>query len=349
LVGDKIGFYNSDNVEMAGAFAQAEYSKNDFTAFVTLSGSESADRRTDYFTYLNGDPNQTTPWVKFFTYQVKGGANYNINEHMNVFANIGTITKPPFFDKGVFENFTNVVNPNPVDEKLFSYELGYGYKMAGFSAKINVYRSEYKNQTFTSNFTDNAGNIFTGNISGVNSLYQGAELELKAKPVKFITLNASVSLQDNYYTNNPGPANIYNSSQAIVKTIPVSYIKNIKIGDAAQATGYLGVDIDFSSQLRLGADYLYQGNYSSRFLFANITTAGLAPFKIPDFSVVNLNGSFKFKLAGLDAALIANVMNLMNTKYISDSLDASATGQAGNVSVYYGLGRTFTTGLKIKF
>jgi iron complex outermembrane receptor protein len=348
VVGDKFSYYNKDDVEMAGAFAQAEYSKNDFTAFVTLSGSTSADRRTDYYNYLNSDPNQTTPWVKFFTYQVKGGANYNISEHMNVFANIGMITKPPFFDKGVFENFTNVINPHPVDEKLFSYELGYGYKISGFSAKLNLYRSMYKDQTLTSSFTDNSGNIFTGNVSGANSLYQGAELELKARPVKFITLTGMVSIQDNHYTNNPGPATVYDNSNAVVGTISKAYLQNIKIGDAAQTTAALGVDIDFSPQLRFGADY-YTGNYYSRFSFANITTPGLTPYKIPDFSVVNLNGSFKFKLAGLDAALIANVMNLMNTKYIADSFDAAASGDPSKVSVYYGLGRTFTTGLKIKF
>ena len=146
VVGDKIGYYNKDAVQTAGAFAQAEYSKKAFSAFVTLSGAEQGDQRQDLFNYLNSDPAQTSPWVKFFTYQAKTGANYNINDQMNVFANIGYITKPPFFDKGVFQNFTNVVNPNPVDEKLFSYELGYGFKISGFSAKLNLYRSQYNDQ-----------------------------------------------------------------------------------------------------------------------------------------------------------------------------------------------------------
>jgi len=167
LVGDKFGFYNKDAIQTAGAFAQAEYSKNAFTAFVTLSGATQGDKRTDYYNYLNTDPAQTSRWVNFLTYQAKTGANYNINDQMNVYANIGYITKPPFFDVGVFQKFTNQINSNPIDEKLFSYELGYGFKLPGFSAKVNLYRSLYMDQTQTSTFTDSQGNIFTGNVAGV--------------------------------------------------------------------------------------------------------------------------------------------------------------------------------------
>jgi iron complex outermembrane receptor protein len=73
------------------------------------------------------------------------------------------------------------------------------------------------------------------------------------------------------------------------------------------------------------------------------------PYKLPNYSIWNLNGVFRFKIAGLDAVIIGNVNNLLNTKYIADSYDANLTGNANNVLVYYGLGRTFVTSLKIKF
>ena len=104
-----------------------------------------------------------------------------------------------------------------------------------------------------------------------------------------------------------------------------------------------------SPQFRVGGDYFYYGNYYSKFTFTNVTAPGQVPYQIPNWSMFNLNADFKFKLGGFDASLIANVMNLMNTKYISDAFDGNATGLAQNVSVYYGLGRTFTTGLKVRF
>jgi outer membrane receptor protein involved in Fe transport len=169
------------------------------------------------------------------------------------------------------------------------------------------------------------------------------------RPIKEINLHGMLSLGDWYYTNNAGPASVYNSSQQVVSTIPLAYLKGMKIGDAAQTQAALGIDIDLSSQFRIGGDAYYYGNYYSRFNFASVTSAGRVPYIIPDWTAINLNAVFKFKIAGLDASLIANVFNLMDTKYISDSFDSSALGAASGVSIYYGLGRTFTTGLKIKF
>jgi len=180
-------------------------------------------------------------------------------------------------------------------------------------------------------------------------MHEGAELELNFKPVRAVTLHGMLSVGDWYYTKDAGPASVFNSSQVVVATIPVAYLKGIKIGDAAQTTAALGADIDATSELRLGANATYYGNYYSNFNFANVTTPGRMPYKLPGWTMLNLNGSFKFKLAGLDASLIGNVFNVANIKYISDAFDASALGVASGVNVYYGLGRTFTTSLKVKF
>jgi iron complex outermembrane recepter protein len=349
VVGSKVGFYNRDYVESAGAFAQAEYSKNAFTAFVTLSGSEDADKRTDFFNYLNSDPLQTSRWVNYTTYQAKTGANYNINSQMNIFANIGYLTKPPYFGN-VFENYTNQINKSAVTEKLFSYELGYGFKTADFSAKVNLYRTQYSDRAFASTYADATTNqIYTTNISGVGELHQGAELELKYRPIKEISVGGMLSLGDWYYTSNAGPVSVLNNQGAVVSTVKQVYLKNQKVGDAAQTTAAAFADFNILPQIKLGVIYNYYGNYTSYVPFQNYTSANLQPYKIPNYSLWSLNGVFKFKMAGFDSELIGTVNNLLNTKYISDSEDQYGAGQANGVNVYYGLGRVFTTGLKVKF
>lgn len=349
LVGDKVGYYNRDFVESGGVFAQAEYSKKDFSLFITLSGSGEGDKRADYFTYLNSDPTQTSGWQRFFTYQAKTGANYNINDHMNVFANIGYMTKPPYFDN-VFEKFTNQVNDKTIPEKLFSYELGYGYKTAGFGAKLNLYRTSYMDKSFSNSYTDIATNqLFGVNISGVNELHQGVELELNSRPSRLVDLRGMLSIGDWYYTSNAGPATAYNAQHQAIGTLKEVYLKNLKVGNAAQTTGSLGAEINLLHDLKIGADYFYYGNYHSYFLFTNLTKPGLNPWVIPNYSIWNLNAVFKFKIAGLNSLLIGNVQNLLDTKYISDSFDTYASGDPNQVLVYYGLGRTFTTTLKINF
>jgi iron complex outermembrane receptor protein len=349
VVGDKIGYYNRDYVESESAFAQAEYSKNDFTAFLTLTGAENGQKRADYFNYLNSDPNQTSPYVNHTSYQAKTGANYNLNAQMNVYANIGYLTKPPYYGT-TFENYTNQVNKSAVDEKLFAYELGYGFKSSGFSAKIDLYRASYKDRSDQTSYFDSATNqLYSANVTGVDELHQGIEAALTWRPIKEILIRGMVSLGDYHYTNNPGPTTVVNSQQQVIATVNQIDLKNEKIGDAPQTTASLNMEVTVMPQVRVGVIYNFFGNYTSNVPFYQYTSANLHPYIMPDYSLWGLNGVWRFKMAGFDASLIATVTNLLNTKYISDATDNNATGQASNASVYYGLGRLFTTGLKVKF
>lgn len=355
-VGDKISFYNKDAVASGGVFAQTEYTKNDITAFITLSATGTSDQRKDFFNYLDSDPRQSSPWVKFFSYQLKGGVNYNLTSQQNIFANIGYITKPPYFDV-VFQKFTNTVNPGSVPEKLFSYELGYAFKSPKFNANLNLYHSQYNDQSFSTPLVDRNNNLYNVNISGVNELHQGAELELKYKPTKIVTINGMLSVGDWHYTKNTGPVSVYTDANAFVATVASTLVKGIKVGDAAQTTAALGTDIDVVPSVRLGANAYYYSNYTANFTFSNLTPALLTqygtdaftPYKIPSYMLLNLNAVFRFKIAGLDGSFLANVNNVLNTKYLSDVLDANATGRAESTAVFYGLGRTFTTGIRVRF
>jgi len=349
MVGDKIYYYNKDYVLTEGAFAQAEYSKNNFSAFATLSASNNSDKRIDYFNYLNSDPNQTSKYANFLTYQAKGGANFNITDQMNIFANVGYVTKPPFFGT-VFENFTNQINASAVPEKLFSYELGYGFKSSIFSAKVNLYRSTYKDETKSTAYYDATTNLqYSVNLTGVDELHQGVETELTLRPMKGVSLRGMVSVGDYHYTNNAGPASVYNNQQVLVGTVKEVYIQGMKVGDAAQTTAGFNLDVNVMPDLKLGAVYNFYDNYTANFNFSNITTPGLTPYKLPYYSLFDLNGVFKFKIGNFNSSLIGTVNNLFDTKYISDAYDAAASGQASQLNVFYGLGRTFTTTLKVRF
>ncbi len=351
VVGDKIYYYNVDYVASESAFAQAEYSKKDFTAFVTLTGANNGQKRTDYFTYLNNDPNQTTPYVYYKSYQAKGGANYNISSAMNLYANIGYLTKPPYYGT-VFENFTNQINKNAVDEKLFSYELGYGFKSSTFGAKLDLYRTSYKDRTDQASYYDLTTNqLYSANVTGVDELHQGIELVLQWRPVKEISIRGMLSVGDYYYTNNPGPTTVFNNQEKAIKTINKIYLDNEKIGDVPQTTGSINMDLQVMPKLKFGVLWNYFTNYTANVPFQNYSTLNLHPYLVPAYSIFALNGVLNFKMAGFDASLTGTVTNLLNSKYISDGTDNGATGQASNpnLNVYYGLGRVITTGLKIKF
>ncbi|WP_461451831.1 TonB-dependent receptor [Mucilaginibacter sp.] len=350
-VNGKIDYYNRDYVESGGAFAQAEYSKNNFTAFVTLSGSEDADARRDYFNYLDNDPAQKSRWVNFTTYQAKGGANYNINSQMNVYANVGYLTKPPYF-AGVFVDYTNQINNKAITEKLFDYELGYNYKISTLSLKLDAYRTSYKDRALASTVTDSqTGDISTINVSGVNAIYQGVELELNYKPVQQVLVGGMVTVEDNYYTANAGPASLVNSAGQVVATQSVIDLKNEKIGDTPQDMFQAFAEVKLVPQLKVGISCNYYWNYTSYVPFTNYTSPNQHPYIVPNYALWKMNAAYKFKMGGFDAQLIGTVNNLLNSKVITDAEDYAGTGSTanGNILVDYMLQRTFTTTLKIRF
>lgn len=100
-----------------GVFAQAEYNRDKLSAFVAGSISNTGYWRYDRFYYDADHAKSKT--VNFLGWTAKGGLNYNLTDNHNVFANIGYISRAPFFSGGAFLQSTtsNLTNPDAVNEK----------------------------------------------------------------------------------------------------------------------------------------------------------------------------------------------------------------------------------------
>jgi outer membrane receptor protein involved in Fe transport len=168
-----------------------------------------------------------------------------------------------------------------------------------------------------------------------------------------------ISVGDWTWMNNLEKITIFDENQVEVGTVGPIYMADQKVGDAPQTTAAIGLDVNLSSELKVGADYNYYGNFNADFDPTTLTTQGLTPWEVPNYSLLDVNASFKFKFAGLNGTLYANVNNLFNTEYISDAqarFNDRKVGEttvkysdATNTLVYFGTGRTWTTGLKINF
>jgi outer membrane cobalamin receptor len=369
--------FNNDytyDVVSEGVYAQAEYNKNDLTAFLTLSGSNTSNRRIDYFNYTAG--NQDSKWINFLGYQAKGGVNYNLDAHNNIYANIGYIQRAPLVGS-LFLNKNNTINTGAIPEKLFDYELGYSFTSSQFTANVNAYRTSYRDrsQIFT-NYTqgDNPSPIYT-NVTGLNEMHQGIEADAKYRPVQGVVLGGMISIGDYYYTSNTGAAQVTTETGAAATTIPSLLLKGLKVGDpstsgtSAQTTAAGSLDVKVLSHVTLGAQYLYYSHYFASYNPSKITTTNgfsqgeFQPYDIPNVGTLDLNVLFKFKMAGFDAEFIGNVYNVLNTKYISDAYETNPTAgltpaqriggvsftQPPTIGVNYGAPRFYMTTLKIKF
>jgi outer membrane receptor protein involved in Fe transport len=69
---------------------------------------------------------------------------------------------------------------------------------------------------------------------------------------------------------------------------------------------------------------------------------------VPAYGLIDLNITYKFDLNGLKASLYGNVYNVADTEYVADANDGGGN-DAQSALVYYGAGRTWNLGLKIKF
>ncbi|RZL17962.1 MAG: TonB-dependent receptor [Pedobacter sp.] len=352
--GDKIGFYNDGLVNWEGLFVQGEYSKDALSAFISLSGSNTSYKRVDYFRYLNTDPLRESSWQNFLGYQAKGGANYNLTEKHNIFANVGYFEKAPFFN-AVFLSNQNVPNSEAVNEKIMSYELGYGFRSSMLSLNINAYSTGWSDRSFTRSFIGQGGERYFGNLIGVDALHKGIELDFVAKPIKSLSINGMLSVGDWKWQNDLDKVEIFDENQESVGSVGPVYMKGLNVGDSPQTTAAIGFNYNITSEFKLGLDYNYYANFNAEFDPTTLNEQNLDPWKVPNYSLFDINAVFRFKFGGFNASLFGNVNNLFDVEYISDAYaqftgpSGSRVSNANNSTVYFGTGRTFTTGLKINF
>ncbi len=368
-VGDVVYRDYDGFVMQEGAFGQIEYNKNKLSSFVAASVSNSSYWRYDRFYYDSDNSKSTTE--NFLGYTVKGGANYNLNIYHNLFANVGYISRAPFYSGGVFLNsaVSNATNPNAVNEKIFSIEAGYGFKTRSFNANLNLYRTMWMDKTMTRSYDLKDGSRASINMEGVDALHQGIELEVVAKPLSWLDITGMLSIGDwrwnsdatGYFYNDTGQP-IANADGDVASDIGAEdhasmtlNLKDVKVGGSAQTTGALGTRIKWSKDLRIGADYnLFYRNFadwsfSSNDLILNGEKTYESPWEIPGASLVDVFASYAFPIGSTRAILSGNVNNLLNQEYIADAYDGASHDWDTAYRVFYGFGRTYSIRLKINF
>ncbi len=368
-VGDVMYRDYDGHVVQEGAFFQTEYSKNDLSAFIAGSLSNTTYWRYDRLYYDKDHAKSDTKSYIGFT--VKGGANYNINENHNVFFNAGYISRAPMFNN-VFLTFSssNVTNPDAKNEKVLSFEVGYGFRLKWLQVDLNAYWTKWMDKSMAKQLSVGAqqtdGYI---NMAGLDARHQGIELEVKASPLYWLDLNGMFSIGDWQWDSN-AKGYIYDANgqpldkDGNVASAPLAddhyfagvALKGIRVGGSAQTTAALGATVKIGKQIRIGADWtLYARNYAyyqvgSNNLTPGKTTTVADPWKAPTASQFDLNASYKFKLAGLNATISGNVNNLFDYQYLGKVWNPrSGAANKDNIYGFYAFGRTFSTRLKVNF
>lgn len=347
-VGDKIAYHNDGHVGWFGVFAQAEYDVNeDFNTFISLAASNTSYKRVDYFNYLDSDPLQESDRYNFFGYSAKGGANYRLDDNHNVFVNLGYFEKAADFD-AVFTQFDNEhIIDDAENQKILSFELGYGFRGDKLSANVNLYRTTWNDRTETVGFQQPDGTFASANILGVNAIHQGIEVDFAYQATDKLNLTGMVSLGDWRWENNIENVQIFDEEQNLINTVNL-FIEDLHVGDAAQTTLALGANYKFTHKTRFTLDYNYFDNLYADYDPSDRGVDAPDAWKVPAYGVFDTAFTHGFKFGNFDASLTARVNNILDTRYIADAQDGAGS-VAQTAKVYYGFGRTFSFGAKLKF
>ncbi|GAA4309206.1 TonB-dependent receptor [Pontixanthobacter gangjinensis] len=365
VVGDKFGKDYDGTVLRGGLFGQAEYDvTDDFNVFMAADISNTSYQVENFMKFEANDPERTSETVDFLGYGIKGGANYNLTSNHNVFANVGYFSKAPFLTN-VFQNTTSSTeaNTDARNEKVFSAELGYGYRGPAFKANVNLYRTSWLDKAITNGYPNPADRdmMLFYNIAGVNALHQGIELDFSYNVTDRFKVSGMVSLGDWTWTNNVS-ATLKDQDGAIIyddeedldgdgdlepRTVNV-YSEGLKVGDAAQTTFAVGGSYDFADNSTVFVDYNYAGDmYSSYFVEARNSPGMGNTWEAPEYGLFDFGLRHKFDVGPLAATFNGKVNNIFDTEYISDAND-QGNGYK-DAQVYYGAGRTYSVSLKLNF
>ena len=346
----KIDYFNIGFVKWAGFNGLVEYNGEKVNLVLQAGASNQQFQREDRF---NNTDNPISDKANLGGGYLKGGVNYNFNEKSNVFVNAGFIDRQPLFD-AVFPNYGNDINPDLQNERIESFEIGYGFIGKKLKFNINAYTTNWGNRFVSRSLSNQQGVDGFAQFRNIDVTHKGIEGEGTYQVGK-TKIRGMFSIGDWTYTKD-FEAELFDENQQSIGTGKL-YTKGAKVGDAAQITALLGIDQSIGSNLKVDLDYRFvDGLYADYSItdsaFTNPDNDGA--LKLPSYGLVDLGATF---FAGNGWSLRANINNLLDTTYIAESnsnIHAGADSTTWNGvdvrnSVWFGFGRTWNVSLKYKF
>lgn len=373
VVGDKVAYNNDTYVRQIGGFGQLEYKTGNFVTFINLTASRTANQRKDYFLYKADNPFNTTDWQNFTGYTAKTGARYNMDENHSVFVNVGYFSNPPL-PNTIFTRNTNVVSKGAVNEKVTGLELGYAYNSQLLDIDANGFYTNWKDRaqvpfavyaTITDPVTGmQSTSTSYVNVVGANQRHYGAELDVKFKPVRKLTISGNVSIINARYTNDVDAA-IWPEEDPTRITVVRIYSENLFISQfpQQQATLKLNYSIYLGSGFNMFINpvYKFYGRKFARFFVDDRKNPDdrAQPFRLPDYNITDLHFGFTYYLTDFFVKKINlnfHIFNLLNKEnYIVEATDGPTSSQYGQAHSYesargfFGRERWYNVGVAFTF
>jgi len=340
--------YDNDGVHRyAGLHSQLEYSNDVVSAFVGGSISRTQYERIDRMNYAgieNGGQEQKSRKVNITGHNLKAGFNFNFSDQSNIYMNLGSFSRAPFFNF-VFTNYQNVVVDPLENEKARAIEFGYGFRSQKFSMKLNGYMTKWEDKGLLSPRVTINGIATRSAIRGQDALHKGVELEWNTKFTPQLDIGGIISLGEWRWANNV-QGEIRTDDLEII-TVDI-YSENVFVGNHPQTQiGFKG-RYQINKVLDIGGQYLYNAKLYSDYDVSDRDDPGLVniqPFQLDNYGVLDMRIGAKFNLGSLGAYAQVQAYNLLDKIYWARGVENNRELGEGFPSY----GRTLNFSLKLNF
>ena len=363
-LGDIIAYHNETTVDWIGGFVQGNYTTEKLNLYGMGGVSSIEYSYQDHFTVAD----EVIEADAITTYQVKGGALYNVNENLGVFINSGYVQKAPILDNVI--TFDGTVATDPDNEKFLHNEVGVNFGTRKLGVRVSAYDTDWQDRNLTKSVQTGQGSSGDTDIiflKGVNQKHQGLEIETKIQPNDMVELDFIASFGNWKFSGDADGTyqeNEYNDEGQVIgfQTTDYAYaLDGLYVGDMPQTAYIFGLTLKPVKGLRLQALYkTYDKNYSdwspsAREIDGDADRAQV--WEAPGYSKLDIHASYKLpRVAGLDMSINAHIFNALDEVFVQDAVDNSQYNGYGskehlahNAEVFLGTPRYANVGISINF
>ena len=252
----------------------------------------------------------------------KFGANYNVNQHINVMGNFSIAKKEPKSyhwynrDYGPGANQKSVTDIDP--EKITNMEMGVGYNTATLGVNVNVYNSKYEDRIESIRDEQQVSET----INAGNATHQGVELSVRGNYGKFDVAGSLTWAKNRWDKMNDGVATIFSTpaEDVVDKVVPFSPERM-----ANGTIGYQWNDIRFGLGFQWwDENYATYSNDYEVYGADGQKTGEVKSSKLPSYFDLSFNVAVPVTVAGkkvnfrLDLNNITNRDNIMKAAIAAD-------------------------------
>ena len=360
-LGDIIAYWNETTVDWLGFFGQGSYNSGPISAYGMAGFSQISYTYQDHFTVADAVVDHGDPITAM---QFKGGAMYDLNNNISLFANYGLVEKPPIMDNVIY--YDGTVASNPANEKFTSLEGGVNYNAGNMSVKAGYYMTNWKDRNLTKAVTTGQGSSGDTDViflTGVNQDHSGLELQASMQLIDMLRLDASLGMGTwKFVSDATGNYQEYTDSGAVQTTYTYA-LKDLYVGDMPQTGMSFGATLTPIAGLSVQALFnYYDKNYSDWSPGAReVDSGGEADreqvWMAPSYSKLDLHVNFDLTdMTGMPITVFAHVFNALDDVYVQDAVDHSQYNSYGdkvhaanNDEVFLGTPRYFNLGLTYRF